>query len=398
MSMKTIYNVLFVLVLLTVFNSCKEEYVGQYPVDSVPPQQVSNVRIENNPGRVTLTYTLPQEDDLLCITARYTLQNGVKREMSSSAYSNKIELKGFGKGQKYQVALYSIDKSYNESEPYIVEIEPEDSPIYNVFRTLELYDAFGGVKLHWENPLKEDLVLGVMIKEEDGSWRHVESIYSSEAVADKAIRGLDAEPTDFAFYFRDTYDNYTDTLFKVMTPIYEEAMDKSLFTAFPLGMYFSHNNFGSKSMTGMWDNVYNVENNLFYISSGTGHQPYFSFDMGVECKLSRFRLWTRRQYMYRLHHLRTFTVYGTNDVEATKDPDNWEGWVKLMDCESFRPSGQTTSGTPTAEEEQYMLDGEEWEFPIEAPKVRYLKFHVHTTWGDTDGAFINEISLWGSTK
>lgn len=167
---------------------------------------------------------------------------------------------------------------------------------------------------------------------------------------------------------------------------------------FPLGKYFTHNNFGSKSMTGMWNNVYNVEKDLFYISAGTGMKPYFSFDMGVESKLSRFRLWTRLQYMYRLHHLRTFTVYGTNDAAVTKDPDNWEGWIKLMDCESFRPSGQIIGGEPNAEEKEHMLAGEEWEFPVDVPKVRYLKFQVHTTWGDTDGAFINEISLWGSTK
>ena len=82
--MKTVYNALFVLLLLTVFSGCKEEYIGQYPVDSVAPKQVSNVQVQNMKGRVVLTYTLPEEDDLLCVTARYVLQNGVKREMSSS--------------------------------------------------------------------------------------------------------------------------------------------------------------------------------------------------------------------------------------------------------------------------------------------------------------------------
>ena len=45
-----------------------------------------------------------------------------------------------------------------------------------------------------------------------------------------------------------------------------------------------------------------------------------------------------------------------------------------------------------------MLAGEECEFPVDVPKVRYLKFQIHNSWGDTDGAFINEISLLGSTK
>ena len=67
--MKTVYNALFVLLLLTVFSGCKEEYIGQYPVDSVAPKQVSNVQVQNMKGRVVLTYTLPEEDDLLCVTA-----------------------------------------------------------------------------------------------------------------------------------------------------------------------------------------------------------------------------------------------------------------------------------------------------------------------------------------
>ena len=310
--MKTVYNALFVLLLLTVFSGCKEEYIGQYPVDSVAPKQVSNVQVQNMKGRVVLTYTLPEEDDLLCVTARYVLQNGVKREMSSSAYSNKIELKGFGKGRKYQVELYSIDKSYNESAPCVVEVEPEDSPIYDVFHTLQLFDAFGGVKLHWENPLKENVVLGAMMKESDGTWKHVETIYSSEAVADKAIRGLDAKPADFAFYFRDIYDNHTDTLYKEMTPLFEEEMDKSKFMEFPLGKYFTHNNFGSKSMTGMWNNVYNVEKDLFYISAGTGMKPiscsHLTEEMQSRCGRSTRRwrtcawntgLWTCSSWIHR---------------------------------------------------------------------------------------------------
>ena len=43
--MKTVYNALFVLLLLTVFSGCKEEYLGQYQVDGVAQEQVSNVQV-----------------------------------------------------------------------------------------------------------------------------------------------------------------------------------------------------------------------------------------------------------------------------------------------------------------------------------------------------------------
>ena len=95
--MKNIYILFLVSIILA---SCKEEYIGQYPVHSTPPPTVSNVKIQNLPGSAILTYDLPQVDDLLCIKALYTTNNGQKKEMSSSAYSNKIVLKGFGKGEK----------------------------------------------------------------------------------------------------------------------------------------------------------------------------------------------------------------------------------------------------------------------------------------------------------
>jgi hypothetical protein len=292
--------------------------------------------------------------------------------------------------------LYSVDKSYNESTPVTVEIEPLDSPIYDVIKTLKLYEAFGGIKLYWENPLSEDIVMGALMEEEDG-FRHIETVYSSESIANRAIRGLESKLTNFGFYFRDMFNNYTDTLYVQMTPIFEEEINKRNFIPLRLSSKFVLHGYGGGKMEAMWDNVYNVDNNLFYVNVAP-EKIYFAFDMGVDAKLSRFRLWTRRNYMYQLHHIRTFEIWGTSDQSATTDPDNWNGWVKIIDCESFRPSGLTEGGSPTAEEEQYLLGGEEFEVPVEAPKFRYMKFKINSTWSNSAAAFINEISIWGSTK
>lgn len=377
---------------------CKQDYIGQYPVHKTPPPAVSNVRVQNLPGSAILTYDLPDVDDLFYIKAVYTNTRGEKKEMSSSAYSNNIVLKGFGKGQKHQVSLISVDKSYNESQPVIVEIEPLDSPIYDVFQSLEVAESFGGVSLFWENPLSENLVFEALIKDEaDGEYEFIETIYSSQAVAQRFIRGLESKPTDFAFYFRDTYNNYTDTFFVNLTPIFEEKLDKSKFVPLPLSNKFSYHSHGGRSMTRMWDNIYNVNGNLFYLNASPD-TIYFSFDMGVEAKLSRFKLWTRLDYAYQLHHLKEFEIWGTSDPEATTDPDSWEGWVKIMYCESSRPSGLPEGDPPTAEDVEYALGGEEWEVPIGAPAFRYMRFKVLRTWTNSRSAFINEIDIWGSTQ
>lgn len=394
--MNTKYTIIYLLLIL-VSTGCKEEFVGQYPVDTVAPQPVSNIKIENLPGKAILTYTLPEEDDLLCVKAKYTLTNGQYMEMSSSAYVNKLELPGFGKSKKCEVVLVTIDKSFNESTPVVIEIEPKDSPIYDIIKTLKVQASFGGLKLSWDNPLKENIVMGVMSKNEDGEYREIDIIYSSEDSANRAVRGLDATPTDFGFYFRDTHNNHTDTIYQQFTPIFEEEIDKSKFMALPLSKKFKFHSYGGGKMDAMWDKVYNKDDNLCYINVAD-EEIYFAFDVGTEAQLSRFRLWTRRNFIYQLHHLRKFEIWGTCDQNATKDPDNWDGWYKIMDCESIRPSGKDAGGDPTGEEIEYVTAGEEWEVPLEAPKTRYIKILVHTTWSNSTAAFINEITLWGSTK
>lgn len=390
-------NYYIYILILFFFVSCKEEYIGQYPIDDVSPASVSNVVVKNMAGKVFLSYQLPEEDDLLGVKAKYISPNGEKQEMFSSAYVNNMTLSGFGKSRKIEVTLVTIDKSHNESSPILVEIEPQDSPIYDMIKTLDIKASFGGLKVSWENPLKEEIVMGVLMKNEDGDYQELENFYSSEEEPLRSVRGLDAIPTDFAFYFRDVYNNSTDTIFQQFTPIFEEEINKKNFIALPLSKKFSFHSYGGGKMSAMWDNVYNVDNNLCYVNVAS-EEVYFAFDMGAEAKLSRFRLWTRRNWIYQLHHLRTFEIWGTCDLNAVKDPDNWEGWHKIMDCESFRPSGKDIGGDPTAEEIEYVTQGEEWEVPIEAPKVRYIKILVHTTWSNSRAAFINEISLWGSTK
>lgn len=51
-----------------------------------------------------------------------------------------------------------------------------------------------------------------------------------------------------------------------------------------------------------------------------------------------------------------------------------------MDCESHKPSGLPV-GQHTAEDWEYLQAGEDFEFPAEAPPVRYIRFKVLETMG-----------------
>ncbi len=403
-------HIFYLAILLTLFSSCKEEYVGQFPVDNVPPKNVTNVQVENISGGAILRYNLPVEDDLLCVTARFTLPNGTVQEISSSAYSSSITLKGYGKAQKSTVELFTVDKSYNKSAPLKIEIEPKDSPVYEVKKSFKYEVDFGGLNFYWENPEMETIVLGVMVKDVDGRYKHIETIYAEEASASRTLRGMDSIPYNFAFYFRDTYNNYTDTIYDVLTPRYEEEIDKARFMELPISSNFKQQGYGGSSMPKMWDKIINVENNVNYLtSSKTPSVPvYFCFDMGQKVEVTRFKLWTRQSpttnFICQLHHARAFEVWGTNDAAAARSPDNWTGFELMGTFRSTRPSGELAAATVvplSSAEMEYFLAGEEFKFPQGVPAFRYWKFNILSTWGgagtdgNTNAVFFGEISIWG---
>lgn len=88
----------------------------------MPPQNVTGVQVQNTPGGALLTYTLPDDEDLLYVKATFILNNGQRSEVKSSVYTNILELQGFGDTNERLVTLVSVDRSQNESEPLEVKV------------------------------------------------------------------------------------------------------------------------------------------------------------------------------------------------------------------------------------------------------------------------------------
>ncbi|MFV0591883.1 MAG: DUF5000 domain-containing lipoprotein [Draconibacterium sp.] len=396
-----IYLHLFLAFVL--LNNCSEESIGQYPVDDTAPQKVSNVVVENIPGGAVLDYDLPDEDDLLYVQAIYELPNGTKGVMKTSVFSNNMIIKGFGKSQKRNVNLISVDRSRNESSPLNVEIEPKDSPIYGILDSLTVQESFGGFKLSWPNYFQEDIVLGVLKKDEGTQeFEYIENFYSSESKANKAVRGLDSTRATFGIFVRDTYGNRTDTLEMSLKPFYEEQIPKDGFIGMRLSSWYKLHSYGG-GMDCMWDGITNVDNNIYYIQNGNEIMPFFTFDMGVKAKLSRFKMWQRVNFLFALHNPQLFEWYGTNDAAVAADSEtlDWESnpaWIKIMDGESKKPSGLPAGAALTPEDDAYGRAGEEFEFPLDIPAVRYLRFKELRTWSGSSGCCIGELTFWGQIE
>lgn len=375
---------------LMILVGCKEEYRGQYPIDGIAPQPVSNPVVENLPGKVKITYDLPNETDILYVKAVYKNTVGEIREVKSSVFKNELEIPGFGKSKKQTIQLITVDGSQNMSEPVTVEIEPADSPIYGVLESMESKESWGGFVLRWKNPEKEQLIVKVF-KEEKNEVLDLETFYSTELEAKKAVRGLDTIAQEFSIYIKDIYENYTDTFKTTLTPLFEVELPSKEFKEMPLppGRKVS-------GWSGAWSSLFDKNvggDNKYYLDPGDPN-PYFTIDLGAVYKLSRTRVWPRVDYCFALHNPRFFEYWGTTDLEAAKDPANWNGWSLLMKCESYKPSGTNTT-TVTAEDKAYAQAGEEYEFPDDVVLVRYIRFRCTQTWTKTTALHVGELRFWG---
>ncbi|MEQ6121852.1 DUF5000 domain-containing lipoprotein [Reichenbachiella sp. MALMAid0571] len=397
--MKKIKYILMFLLAFSAF-SCEEETIrGQFPVDGIAPQVVSNVEVKNIKGGTILTYKVPTDLDLLYIEAEYEVNNGKRRLKKVSSFVNNMELRGFAKATQAQVKLTSVDKSKNRSESVTVDISPEDSPIFEIKESIQLETSFGGFKIAWENPLQEQIAVRTLAKSEDGKFLPTaDAFFGNDAKVNTAVRGQKGVETEFAIFVEDIYENQSDTLFYTTTPLREDFLDASIWKEMTLCSDFRYSQYNKG-----WSTVLDgkkTDDLIYYLErNGTDEPISFTFDLGVEVQLSRFKYWARPRFPYDLHHARFFEVWGTNDADvAVGDPCSFDGWTLLMNGESVKPSG-LDYGSVTEQDVQAAHEGEEFEFPVDGvPSVRYLRYRCLETWSKSNKLNVEELDIWGEIK
>ncbi len=380
--------------------SCKEDYIGQFPVDGVAPKQVSAVQVENLPGTVRIKYELPDEADLLYVKAIYTSSLGVKKEVRASVFTNSIEIPGFGRSKKDIIQLISVDRSQNESAPVPVEIEPKDSPIFAISDSMKVSNAFGGIKFKWKNPMKVQVITAVY-REINGQKILLNNFYSTAADFSSAIRGLDSINYSIAIVVKDVYGNVSDTLRKTQKPLFEVKLPaKTQFKELPLSINYKISVWGSP-FTCLWDGVLgstSTDVSCYYLDVSNPPMPYFTFDLGKSYILSRMKLWQRLKYAYVLHNPRYFEIWGTNDINVGLNAESYDGWTRIGNFQSKKPSGNDENATITAEDAAYANAGEEFEFEDMQTPVRYIRFRSIQNWTKTNAIHIAEMEFYGQEK
>lgn len=396
--MKKVFNLL--IIGLFIFLSCEEDYEHQPTTsDSVAPGAIKNLSYTPINGGFNVTYDLPSDKDLLYVKAVYTNSKGQEAEARASIYDNKIQILGFGDTNEKSVSLYAVDRSENVSDAVSFTASPLTPPVTIIQESMDITEDFGGAKFKWTNELQSPIAIMLFAQNEIGELENVRTVYTSQSETSFSLRGYESTPQPFAAVIRDRYDNFSDTIYpgtnnKLLTPLFEERLDKDKFTKVVLS-----DDTNWDAWEGDYYNFFDDEMESIVHTQGDHPMPQiWTVDLGVTAKLSRFVLHQRLSHgdlhAYTHGNPKRYKVYGAKELPA--DDGNLENWILLRDCESIKPSGLPI-GQNTDEDIDHLYAGDEYTFD-DAPEIRYFRLAIYETW---DGAgYINasEITFWGNVS
>lgn len=378
--------------------SCQEKKLEPLLKNNGEADILDVVSVENLHGGAKIIYNLPDDPDISYVMAEYVIR-GEKRTVKSSKYKNFVVLEGFKNTSKYEVNLYTVTRSEKRSEPVSVTIEPLKPPIYYIFHSLKVNNTFGGIDISFYNEAEDEYVLHTLMKDSTNTWVEYDRLYTSAKERDYAIHGLAAEPTEFAFFFMDRWQNYSDTLYKTLTPLYEEELDKSLWKLYPL----DNDTYAprwDRPIEHIWDG--SLTSQPYGIDPSKASLPqWFTIDLGQAAIFSRFRFneyfkdqSSHRQWAFGGGSPKEYEIWGSNN--PSKD-GSWDSWTLLGKIESIKPSGLPPLQL-TNEDIAAVIHGEDYTFPYTGKAYRYIRFKTLSTWGGTSALMFAEMTLWGQPQ
>ncbi len=397
-----LYNYILLGLVLT---ACEKETRGPLTNDGTPPSPVSEATVTNLPGGAKITYIIPNDPDALLVEAKYRLDNGKEVTSKSSIFKNFVVVEGLRKSTQQEVELVTVDRSNNRSQPVRVSISPETAPVDKLYDSFELVEDFGGVRLYYNNEDKVAAELLLYAADEKGNLVYSQSVFiSDDQRTYQTFRGFPSIANTFGISAIDRWDNATEILTAERTPLEETKLDLQKFRE----LLLPGDEPGGISgwvMPLLWNgSIAEPGFHTNHTAVGTLVPPYtdtyhiFTMDLGVTAKLSRFKFWQRQRAdldgLYSHGNPRYFDVWGAAEL-PTHGKASFEGWTKLIeDGEVIKPSGGIP-GSNSAEDIAAAASGEEFDFPIEAPPIRYFRFVNKQNWAGTKFMFLVEINFWG---
>lgn len=391
--------------MLVIVAACKEEILGPAG-DGNAPGPVTNTQVENLPGAAKISYALPKDPNLLYVKAVYEI-NGTKMEERASYFNNNLTVQGFGDTREREVLVYAVGRNEKASEPVTVKVKPLPPAIEDIYASLDVINTFGGINVAYNNIYKAKVVIEVLL-DSAGEWRSLDAEYTELMQGNFSSRGLPPVERTFGIFVRDRWNNHSDTLVVKRTPVPEELLSAPTYrrNAWPIPQraplpasglpMVTPGNLSSWPFDEMFNDV---------ISSGDGFhtnerldQPiWLPFDLGRITKLSRFKIWQRQAgYIYNHGNPHRWEIWGTNT------PTDTSSWVLLGSYVMLKPSGGESPGAETSQDADVAAEGQEYDFFVNAPAVRYVAWKNIDSWGNIGGEkgffHLTEMKIWGQKQ
>lgn len=407
---KILYSILFLGALA--LTACQEADVIKPHGSTAVPKTVTVTGVTNNYGQSIVYYTLPDDNNLQYVKARYSPRPGETVEVNASFLTDSLILTGFKEAGDYKVELYSVSYGNTESDPVVVNVCPDTPPYQLAIERLDVKEAFGGLKITTENPTAANLVITVSKLNEDGGWDDLTTQYTALEDIKFSVRGQEAVPSTYKVNVKDRWGSATESSEIVITPILEIMCDKAkvgtglILTGDTQGYHSSCHGVPG-AFDGQWQpyGTWNQDGaNCYHSAPNTPMPQHFTFDMGMTYIFSRFLFYPR--HVFYNGQPKFFEIWGATELNPDEDVElvDPEGnvdpyWTLIGTFESVRPSGLTESAAVTActnEERECLWNGIEFEFDDDVPPVRYVRFRTLQTWGGVTYVEVNELTFFGT--
>ena len=394
--MKTNKILSIFLISFVTLLGCKDDD-GQ---DSTPPGSLLVENITPTNGGGIISYSLPDDSDILFVRAEYTNSLGVDVYRVSSSHNNFIEIDGLNQNTPVQVKLFVIDENENMSQPVDIEFTPLPSFIYLVQESITITPDLGGVKLEWENVAEKTVYVHLHIV--NAGEEEIRILSSNNASESVFVRGLESVEMTFLTKVEDFDGNITELEEKaILTPLFEEMIDKSTWTL--MSQLSVNGDAWEGQTTAFWDDVVdtaetNSDNSYFIIwrdqNGGTLNWPLdIVIDLNKNVRVHRLKVWQRAfwyggptgiPYYYQEENMRSFDLYASN---------NSVDWTLLGQFDIGDPSDE--NGNIPQDFIDAAANGHDFDLDGVSEPFRYLKFSLTSNYGSDTYVHGSEITLWG---
>lgn len=392
-----LYAITMFIFALSWLGCKKEGRIDFFDSKAPAPVQVSDVKVVATPGGGVLTYKIPSDSNFSYAKAVYEIRPGIYREASASYYQDTLLLVGFGDTLTHEVKIYSVGKNEKKSEPVSVSVTPLTPPVESVFKTLILGATFGGVQVDFRNIDRANLAIQ-LIRDTTGmdTWSTVETFYTGAPEGRFSVRGFDTTVKKFGVVIRDRWNNRSDTLIKMITPLYEELIPKTNWKVVTLPND-TWTPAESYTIEHLWDNNIEGYGGIFASTNSSVLPQWFTIDLGEKVVISRVVEHQAQpaSHQYAGSAPKTIEIWGSN---APNPDGSWASWDSLGLFHSFKPSGLPL-GQTTAEDSDYgWLKGEDFEFDHILPAYRYIRWKTLETYASSGQVVIAELDIYGQTN